>query len=331
MAYWCRKTLEIRVESPEGETVQTLDTPFARIGSHRRCDVRIPGAEGRVGYLHATETGVFCLPLSSEMTFHGWVDEERGIKCGSSTLWVSFRDQAPLLPGARLLDDKLPYGSEVPLWEVCHGGRVVACRWQRRPLTLIGRGSTCHLRIGMPSISDTHAVAYWDGRHVWVVDLCSTNGTRKQGVRFHAARLKPGREVSLAGVGLHFRSITRSATKPGPTADFELGPVAVPDDRGNRIVVEKKGDDLPNEGRSASHSSDLEYDLREERLAAWEARLLRFERALCEREAALERRERSGGGSEEPPSDRGGGTVDSGPFFQRGVRWACDDSSVPPS
>ncbi len=330
MAYWCRKALVIRVESPEGETVKTLDKPFARIGSHRRCDVRIPGTAVRSGYLHATETGVFCVPLGPELNFHGWVDEERGIRCGSSTLWVSFRDQSPLLPGAHLLDDKLPYGSEVPLWEIRHKGQVVASRWQRRPLTLIGRSSACHLRIGVPSISDAHAVAYWDGRHVWVVDLCSTNGTRKQGVRFHVARLKPGREVSVAKVGLYFRKITHSTSTPGPSADFELGPVATPHDCAPPVAAAKPGDDPADDGPSPSPGSELDVDLREDRLAAWEARLLRFERELCRREAALQRRERSGGSSPRSASEGSAAAADAGPLFQRGMEWACDDSSVPP-
>ena len=331
MAYWCRKALVIRVESPRGEFTRTIDTPFARVGSHRRADVRVEGVPARAYYFHGTETGIFCLPLCADMPGRGWVDEDEAIRCGDSRLWVSFGDQSPLLPHASELDAKLSYGSEVPLWELRHEGRVLARRWQRRPLTLIGRARECHLRIGLSAVSDAHAVSYWDGRHAWIVDLCSTNGTRKKGIRFHAARIRPGRQVALAGGELYFREVARAANGRVPSGDFELGPLPQAERTAASEEPVVEADNNASGPLFGSGSSSVEEDDLADRLAAWEARLLRFERQLCEREAAVERLERE---LKRARPDRASGesrASDSGPFFQGGLQWQRDDSSVPPS
>lgn len=64
-AFWCACRLAITVEGPRGSVAQVVPRPFARIGGHADADVRMAagGMALRSFYLHATEQGVYCVPL----------------------------------------------------------------------------------------------------------------------------------------------------------------------------------------------------------------------------------------------------------------------------
>jgi pSer/pThr/pTyr-binding forkhead associated (FHA) protein len=66
-----------------------------------------------------------------------------------------------------------------------------------RPLTLVGRRPGCDVRLESPWISKCHCclAPVCDG--VAVRDLGSTNGTRINGRRVSAGRLRPGDELTI--------------------------------------------------------------------------------------------------------------------------------------
>ena len=140
--YWCDQCLTIRIEGPDGERTIELDQPFARIGSETGCDVLLEG-EGvpKLGsYLHATDRGIFALPLENSVpstkAVGRWLTTDAAIELGSYRIYASFRDGTPLATDDVPLDQK---GSTNPrsLWSSCwwiaNGGRYVACtaasRW----------------------------------------------------------------------------------------------------------------------------------------------------------------------------------------------------------
>lgn len=118
--------------------------------------------------------------------------------------------------------------------------------------TLVGRGSTCHLRLDDPFASSEHATVWWTGSQWRVRDLGSRNGTLVDG-----RRLDPGLEVALeAGAELSFGSgervwTVRDVGPPGPVARRLDGDasrssttemLALPDDQDPLVTVFRNGD-----------------------------------------------------------------------------------------
>ncbi len=289
MSYWCNKRLIITA-TRLGERLEfELDTPYARIGSHARADVRLPDLPRQALYLHATSTGVFALPTVSASELPslplGWLDEETPLVCGDWKLDIGFADMGPMLSAVEQLTDELPPGRMAPVFAVGHKGEIVARHRQKMPLIRIGRAHPSDLRLRTATVSTCHCVAYWDGRYVWIVDLCSTNGTRKDGQRFHAARLRRGRRISLGQVELIFETIdeipSRPSSKDSPSSLLVAReePAAVPDSDAPQLAP--SGEDSPR--------FVAVFDSQCERLAGWESRLLATERDLVRRLAGHER------------------------------------------
>ncbi len=315
MSYWCSK--QIVVEATRGnESLEfAVDTPFIRIGSHPKADIVLPGTPKLALYLHATETGIFALPLveaeAAQNIFHGWIDEDESVNCGPWQLAVRFSDWSPMLPATHLLDDHFPAGKTVPVYAIKYDGRVVARHRQRQALMRLGRTRPSDLRLRTSYVSTCHCIAYWDGRYVWVVDLCSTNGTRKNGRRFHAARLRRDRSIALGQVDLKFESLdeivqssreshsasgielhdhplrreeapsvpTTEIATPGeidrsPPSDEE---VAAADAGSPPIDSQSK---LVDGQRHNVRPAPPDFAAQETRLAQWETRLLAMERSL---------------------------------------------------
>src|SRR6476469_5852851 len=65
--YWCDRRITVTLAGPTGATTVHLDRPYARIGSHPACDVVVLESHRprRIVYLHATESGLYCLFLES--------------------------------------------------------------------------------------------------------------------------------------------------------------------------------------------------------------------------------------------------------------------------
>jgi two-component system, NtrC family, response regulator AtoC len=78
-------------------------------------------------------------------------------------------------------------------------GAMVAQLDKARPL-VVGRAAPADVEIPDPGLSRQHARFTWDDHGLWVEDLGSTNGTRKNGERIDHARIAPGDEIAVGPV-----------------------------------------------------------------------------------------------------------------------------------
>ncbi|MEO8843621.1 MAG: sigma 54-interacting transcriptional regulator [Kofleriaceae bacterium] len=78
-------------------------------------------------------------------------------------------------------------------------GATVAQLDKDRPL-IIGRGAPSDVAIPDPGLSRQHARFTWNDQGLWVDDLDSTNGTKKNGERIKSTRIVPTDEVSIGPV-----------------------------------------------------------------------------------------------------------------------------------
>ncbi len=75
-------------------------------------------------------------------------------------------------------------------------GATVAHMDKGRPL-VIGRSAPSDVEINDLGLSRQHARFTWDDHGIWVEDLQSTNGTKKNGERITRAKIMPGDEVAV--------------------------------------------------------------------------------------------------------------------------------------
>jgi pSer/pThr/pTyr-binding forkhead associated (FHA) protein len=73
------------------------------------------------------------------------------------------------------------------------------------PVTLLGRGTDCDLRLVDPGVSRHHAELRVENDQVVLVDLSSTNGTFVNGQPVRRVALSDGTQVSLGRTTLVFR------------------------------------------------------------------------------------------------------------------------------
>jgi pSer/pThr/pTyr-binding forkhead associated (FHA) protein len=73
------------------------------------------------------------------------------------------------------------------------------------PVTLLGRGTDCDLRLVDPGVSRHHAELRVEGQLVVLVDLGSTNGTFVNGQPVRRIELQNGTRVTLGRTTLVFR------------------------------------------------------------------------------------------------------------------------------
>ncbi len=292
MSYWCDKQLTVTATRGDEKLEFQLDTPYARVGGHPRADVSLPGLPKVALYLHATTTGVFAFPTTldkSRRSFSpaGWLEEEMPYRCGRWNIEVGFRDLSPMVAAVEPLDAPLQPGSSAPVLAVRHQNEPVARHRLRATLSRIGRTHPSDLRLHTPTVSSCHCIAYWDGRHIWVVDLCSTNGTRKDGQRFHAARLRRGRAITMGQIELQFESVDEVPDRATRSSSRSSILLQRPPSPPNSPQVPPGVTDQPPVG-PILRSSDV-VDRQLERLAAWESRVLECERQSVRRMAEVAR------------------------------------------
>jgi pSer/pThr/pTyr-binding forkhead associated (FHA) protein len=70
----------------------------------------------------------------------------------------------------------------------------------------VGRRSHNDITLLDKSVSRTHCVLEFDGKHFWVVDQDSHNGTYVNGRRIHRVLLYDGDHLTVGKVELKFRS-----------------------------------------------------------------------------------------------------------------------------
>lgn len=73
------------------------------------------------------------------------------------------------------------------------------------PVTMLGRGTDCDLRLVDPGVSRHHAELRMEGNDMVLVDLGSTNGTNVNGEPVRRALLSDGSRVTLGRTTLVFR------------------------------------------------------------------------------------------------------------------------------
>jgi DNA-binding NtrC family response regulator len=78
-------------------------------------------------------------------------------------------------------------------------GAMVAQLDKGRPL-VVGRSAPSDVEIPDPGLSRQHARFTWDDHGIWVEDLQSTNGTKKNGERVSHVRVAPGDEIAIGPV-----------------------------------------------------------------------------------------------------------------------------------
>jgi GGDEF domain-containing protein len=88
-------------------------------------------------------------------------------------------------------------------------GASVAQLDKHTPL-VIGRAAPSTITIPDPNLSRTHAQFTWDDTGIWVEDLGSTNGTRKNGKKVDRARVEPGDVVAIGPVRVAIHILSSS-------------------------------------------------------------------------------------------------------------------------
>ncbi|HEU0031956.1 MAG TPA: sigma 54-interacting transcriptional regulator [Kofleriaceae bacterium] len=78
-------------------------------------------------------------------------------------------------------------------------GATVAQLEKGKPI-VVGRSAPSDVEIPDPGLSRQHARFVWDDRGIWVEDLKSTNGTKRNGDKITHAKIAPGDEVAMGPV-----------------------------------------------------------------------------------------------------------------------------------
>lgn len=298
MTYWCDRCLTVRVEGPDGQRTVQLEQPFARIGSEAGCDVRLEG-EGipKLGsYLHATDCGIFLLPLTDETSDDNsqgrWLAEEDVIEVGQYRLSVSFADDSPLETDGALLDTKGSSESPVPVIVVLvDRERRAMCRLYRG-LTLVGRRRPSAMRLKSEHVSSVHCMLYWQDERLWVIDLLSRNGTKKRNKRFDVETLGRGQTINLGDVYLGMARTSKrtwSEQQKRLQQVFNLRPPHVSADHGDGSSVDSaSGLSSMLEDESAGEHEPGFLDLKSESSEGQVESITDMLRQLDEQKAAWE-------------------------------------------
>lgn len=221
--YWTKQSIIVTVEGPKGNTCTTVDKPFARVGAHPDCEVVLDGDIDLAAlYLHATDDGIYFVrlsPIDMGASQGGWLDEGDFVNI-AATYRISAR-LANTDGGRPQLD--LLEKSKKPPFPVCQvfiDGHKPTNNRLRRRLTVVGRRKPSNLRIRTEFLSATHAVFYQDDDEcMWVIDLCSRNGTWLGKQRTAVARLDVGEDIRLGKVVFRYQRLSEGKYNGRKTHD----------------------------------------------------------------------------------------------------------------
>src|SRR5262245_55137714 len=110
-----------------------------------------------------------------------------------------------------------------------------------RPLIVVGRHPKCDVRLDSIRVSRQHCCLNEVDGDVLVRDLGSTNGTRINGRRIEAGRLRPGDELSIAHI--RYRLMRGSAAQRQTVPPHPLGS---PEPRPDGIAGGEQGEGWPS-------------------------------------------------------------------------------------
>jgi two-component system response regulator AtoC len=83
---------------------------------------------------------------------------------------------------------------------VYHRDGAVVAQLDKGRSIVVGRSTPSDVEIPDPGLSRQHARFSWDDHGLWVEDLKSTNGTRKNGELVERAKVSPGDEIAIGPV-----------------------------------------------------------------------------------------------------------------------------------
>ena len=207
---------------PRKQATVTVPTPYARIGSHPESEVVLPDASvaPRGLYLHATDDGVIgvglCHDASAGAPFRGWLLPEQKVLAGTLP---DIGAAVGRLPAA----DKRAAGRAVPCRPVSGADFLAAGSRDHSaplaaPLTIVGRGRLCTMRLPYSRVSTAHCIVYRSENAVWVIDLLSANGTILEGSPVEAAEWPVGGPLMLGDIVITYApSSTNEEAKQRPS------------------------------------------------------------------------------------------------------------------
>jgi pSer/pThr/pTyr-binding forkhead associated (FHA) protein len=229
--------LKVRLEGLEPPAGSRFEfrRPFLVVGRDERADLPIDSSEvsRRHAYFQVVAGRVFCVDLGSRTGVRwpdgargvGWVDRGQGVEVGPIRIDFEFEsDEA----GSAGKQGYLPISRSFE-WSTLPDARLEFLGkesgqepWQvSRALVLIGRASTCRVRLLGPEIARFHAALVRTPLGIWVVDLLGRReGLRVGGVATRSARLEDGDEIELGEHRIRVR----------------LGPIAWPSGRSGSAI-----------------------------------------------------------------------------------------------
>ncbi|HJT31999.1 MAG TPA: FHA domain-containing protein [Pirellulales bacterium] len=217
---WSDRTLAVTVEDADGaRRTLRVAKPYARLGSHDRAEVVLTGADISPChlYLHATDEGIYCLSLAGSAST-GWLGAERSIKIGRYRISAAFDGEGPP-PRATEHNSAAKDSIAAPLPRLrvrLTGDKKHAFELNlRRQLTVMGRQAPSTLCVHHSTVSRTHAVLFWDGQSLWVVDLLGANGIRRDGEPLDAGLLAPSQRIALGDVRCRYLGARVSKVEVG--------------------------------------------------------------------------------------------------------------------
>ncbi len=231
--FWCDLHLELTLSDSESSWQQVIEAPCAVIGSHRRATVRMPSdeVEGREYYIHATEDGIYCVPLTSskEVRPAGWLQPGETLPVGPYHVEVvRIRKGQRLATGpTEGLPELAKYGSTpspLPQLSIRQKSKELLSRRARALLTIIGRSEPSLIRIPSASLSNCHCALFWQERKLWAIDLASTNRILLDGRKGRVHLVPKGSVIRLGEFHLTFEGLvkdTRQAKDEPPEAFHE--------------------------------------------------------------------------------------------------------------
>jgi DNA-binding NtrC family response regulator len=81
-----------------------------------------------------------------------------------------------------------------------HRDGAMVAQLDKGRAVVVGRAAPADVEIPDPGLSRQHARFTWDDHGIWVEDLGSTNGTKRNGERITRAQIRPGDEISVGPV-----------------------------------------------------------------------------------------------------------------------------------
>ena len=233
---WNFSSYNITVKGPGIDTPCTwqLSQPYLIIGSAPGAGLILPNKKirRRHAYLHITETGIFFVDLLEDPSsqYDGtprldrWFSAEEILNVGSYELHFTCRSKPA---SKQVLNNRIPLSSKIArptsLPELCiesPGGKK-AKRQIKRPLTVIGKSKSAHLRLIHGSISEFHAVVVCEHENIWTVDLRSRKGTKQNQQPIAIACLSgKNASVSLGQIDLTVASHNLIQPHPSPPASI---------------------------------------------------------------------------------------------------------------